>query len=135
MKTITKDLRSVIFQQYHSQYVNSSIGLCKLRDSDRVDEIEWIELKKLSNITDEDAIEAIQMNVTEKYEELKIESKNDDAVCYSFHTNRGGRLHGFLTYDDLRFNVYQYLQSKGYALPYMDYSVQDLVELGIYKLK
>jgi hypothetical protein len=94
-----------------------------------------IYLKSLLNITDEDAIEAIQMNVTEKYEELKIESKNDDAVCYSFHTNRGGRLHGFLTYDDLRFNVYQYLQSKGYALTYMDYSVQDLVELEIYKLK
>jgi len=32
-------------------------------------------------------------------------------------------------------NCFNFLQSKGYALPYMDYSVEDLVELGIYKLK
>ena len=32
-------------------------------------------------------------------------------------------------------NCTQYLQSKGYALPYLDYSVEDLVELGVYKLK
>jgi hypothetical protein len=30
--------------------------------------------------------------------------------------------------------VYQYLQSKGYALPFLYYSVQDLVDNGIYKL-
>ncbi|MBY0386231.1 hypothetical protein K2X05_13825 [bacterium] len=35
----------------------------------------------------------------------------------------------------LLLNSFQYLQSKGYALPYMDYSVDDLVELGVYKLK
>lgn len=33
------------------------------------------------------------------------------------------------------FTVYQILISKGYALPYMGYSVEDLVKEGIYKLK
>lgn len=32
-------------------------------------------------------------------------------------------------------SIYQYLQSKGYALPYINYSVDDLVELGVIKLK
>jgi hypothetical protein len=30
--------------------------------------------------------------------------------------------------------AYQYLQSKGYALPYSDFSVNDLVNLGVYQL-
>lgn len=114
MKTITKDLRSVIFQQYHSQYVNSSIGLCRLRDSDRVDEIEWIELKKLSNITDEDKqILVDRFGISKRY----FEECLDALPNYQF------------------FEACQILQSLGFALPYKDYSVEDLVKLGIYKLK
>lgn len=30
--------------------------------------------------------------------------------------------------------IHQYLQSKGYAMPYLDYSVEDLVRFGVYQL-
>lgn len=33
---------------------------------------------------------------------------------------------------EMSFHIYQYLQSKNYALPYLHYSVADLIELGIY---
>ncbi len=35
---------------------------------------------------------------------------------------------------EVSLECYQYLQSKGSALPYMQYSVEDLVKAGIYKL-
>jgi hypothetical protein len=34
----------------------------------------------------------------------------------------------------LSIQSFQYLQSQGYALPYMEYSVDELVDAGIYKL-
>jgi hypothetical protein len=131
---MTTEIKNKIFSQYIYQYVNSDRGLCKLRDMDFIESLSWIELKSLENIIDEDAINAIQLTVTEKYKGLKIKQKDIGGVCFSFKANYGGRISGFLFYYELNVKSYQYLQSKGYALPYLDYSVEDLVELGVYKL-
>lgn len=59
----------------------------------------------------------------------------DDGSFDKFHPNVGDKGQHFdLRYDEA-IHVYQYLQSKGYALPYLDYSVSDLVENGTIRLK
>lgn len=157
MKTITTKVKEKIFQLNIGNNVifNDKIigilsgykptmlmGLIVLEDIDNNTPIykDWemldtkLLLTPIENISNEDAIEAIQMNMPVKYNELEIISKHNNDIHYSFKPNRGGRISGFLDCNELVFNVYQFLQSKGYALPYMDYSVEELVELGVYKL-
>ncbi len=141
MKTITNEVKLKIFAQYFGAEYNykNEFGTYRgvvefgYNTSKDVSQNAVLRLKPLSKITDEDAIEAIQMTVPEEYNEIKIESKDNDGVCFSFKPTRGERISGFLVYNELMFDVYQLLQSKGYALSYMDYSVYDLVGLGVYK--
>jgi hypothetical protein len=144
MNTITPEIRKQIFAQYFGNiyYYKNEFGNFKEKvefgyhtNKHIENDNAFLYLTPLSNMTDDDAIEAIQMNMPEKYKELKIISKQDNDIHYSFQPNRGGRISGFLDCNELLFNVYQYLLLKGYALPYMDYSVEELVQLGIYKLK
>lgn len=143
MKTITPEIKKRIFAQYFDStyYYKNDFGTYKenvefgYHTNSHIEKGAFLYLTPLSNMTDDDAIEAIQMNMPEKYKELKIISKQDNDIHYSFQPNRGGRISGFLDCNELLFNVYQYLQLKGYALPYMDYPVEELVQLGIYKLK
>lgn len=158
MKTITTKVKEKIFQSNIGNNVifdnkimgilagykpTMLMGLIVIEDIDNNTPIykDWemldtkLVLNPLKNISDEIAIEAIQMTVTEKYQEIKITSKDNNGIYYSFQPNRGGRINGFLDCNELVFNVYQMLQSKGFALPFMDYSVEDLVKLNVYKLK
>lgn len=144
MKTITPEFKKQIFAQYFGStyYYKNEYGNFKEKvefgyHTDKHIEYDkaFLYLTPLSKITDEDAISIIQLTVPEKYNELIIDSKDNDSLYYSFQPNRGGRIFGALNYNDMYFQVYQYLQSKGYAMPCLDYSVEDLVELGVYKLK
>lgn len=143
MKTITPEIKKQIFAQYFGRkyYYKNSFGTHSqdvefgYHTNSHIEQGAFLHLTPLSKMTDEDAIEAIQMTVKEKLQEIKIVSKNSNDICFSFQPNRGARINGFLIYSSLTFNVYQLLQSKGYALPYMDYSVEDLVKLDVYKLK
>lgn len=74
-------------------------------------QIHWLELTPLSKITDEDAIEVanLQFPVQPLFKKL-----DEDVILY---------------------DTYQYLQSKGYALPFHDLSVEKLVKYGWIKLK
>ena len=103
----------------------------------------YLELKPLSHISDEDLIQLIY--IPEGWKIFKI-----------YHTTRDGysavKIRKLYDDNDLKFNVdgykydtktlsvkmantVDYLRSKGYALPYMDLSVEDLVEYGWVKLK
>lgn len=84
-------------------------------------------LTPLSKISDYDAIEVAIINGYNRSYDDKIKLGRD--FITDIILNNGS----FLSNNILV--IYQYLQSKGYALPYMDYSVEDLVELGVYKLK
>lgn len=91
----------------------------------------WLELKHLSSITDEDAIEVCEMS----YRDLSQQDKSERLEI-------GKRIVKGCISDDpsyfsalLFITVYQYLQSKGYALPYMGLSVEKQVEYGWVKLK
>jgi len=82
-------------------------------------------LTPLQNITDEDAIECVGYLI-----KLGIGSPafiNPKQYCIEAY-NSGGTL--FMVY-----SVVDYLRSRGYALPYMSYSVSDLVELGVFQIR
>lgn len=92
-------------------------------------------LKPLSSITDEDAIEVTLLlpwfnktgneRVYKNTYGNKVVSSDDGDFKY-------GKFE--IKIDSLTPRQYQYLQSKGYALPYMNYSVEELVEMGWVKL-
>ena len=90
-------------------------------------------LTPLSKISDEDAKMCVSFLYPNK--QIKDININDGGITLKWKGTYS-YLSGIIYFNHLiNINVYQYLQSKGYALPYMDYSVEDLVELGIYKLK
>jgi hypothetical protein len=87
----------------------------------------WLELKPLSAITDEDAVEV-----------AKIILKGIE-VSSNFNYALHGRL--FISdltnqsYKDSVMHVVDHLRSKGYALPYMGLSVEEQISYGWVKLK
>ena len=84
-----------------------------------------LKLKPLSAITDKDAIEVAMI------------LKPNDEHTHNPDYGKGyikELFNGVMYTVDKSIKVYQFIKSKGYALPYMDYSVEDLVQAGIYKL-
>ncbi|WP_343643930.1 hypothetical protein [Chryseobacterium sp.] len=85
-------------------------------------ELEYLELKPLSSITDEDALNIAKSYymATEKFQTIKSGRQMVDC-----HLNQ-------IT---LELPQVDYLRSKGYALPWMGLSVEKLVEYGWIELK
>jgi hypothetical protein len=84
----------------------------------------FLELKPLSRITNEDVKEIVRIeNFIGIFEEIIIE----DTFLELLIDIKKGRCN--------RFAVIDFLRSKGYALPFMEYSVEDLVSLGWIRLK
>lgn len=97
----------------------------------------------LSQISDEDAIQGIMFTYNKTYEDLGeiLEVKHYNTFS-SITTTRGGE--NFKTHRSIHHwngdrkigsKECDYFRSKGYALPWMDLSVEDLVEYGWVKLK
>ncbi len=110
---------------------------------------QYLELASLSNISDEDCIAVAKIMGYKKckyivrqpenifIEEFKTKSGEEitiDLKSCSIEWNNGVGYDGYEN-SGAELNVYQYLQSKGYALPYMNYSVEDLIEKGWIKIK
>lgn len=90
---------------------------------------EYLELKPLSAITDEDAEEiGFEFNVPSKDVELKFHFDNYDTHWEAKHK-------GMLKEGNLLLEDTDYLRSRGYALPWMGLSVEELIEAGWIKLK
>ena len=91
---------------------------------------QFLELKPLSQIGDEDAIHGLK---------LIISSRNSSAFDYCKSQNYSieqmvNYFNRHLVYD-FKLILTDYLRSKGYALPWMDLSVEDLIKYGWVKLK
>jgi hypothetical protein len=101
----------------------------------------YLKLKPLSKITDEDAIEIIKIidlksnrfiNVNYSYAEKKqlpyIKSVISDKGRFDINDNF------YLIIDnqliEFSLNIFDFLRSKGYAVPFMEYSVDELINLG-----
>jgi hypothetical protein len=136
MKKITNGIKAKIFSQYYNQMYESD-GHEYCLTGERLDNILCGErgrllLKSISFISDGDAIEVAKMFGYKETDTLPlfVLKQKGRSISERFIDKQYASINGF-TYI---IQIYQYLQSKGYALPYLDYSVEDLVELGVYKL-
>ncbi|WP_445720434.1 hypothetical protein [Flavobacterium sp.] len=106
-----KVFQNELNKQYN--YVKYSYPLTIEKDFNK--EIkEFLELKPLSKITDEDAIEI-------------------QRITGSNHLPKQPLIYACLKKSDA-IPVIDYLRSKGYALPFMEYSVEDLISFGWVRL-
>ena len=119
----TLENKAKFFAQYWGQHVLyfSSDFLRKIDNLtlDSVENDDYLELKPLSQISDEDAIK-----ISKEFPNFKSDIRNSVKEL-------------FQEFDvlELSMETGDYLRSKGYALPWMDLSVEDLVEYGWVKLK
>ena len=101
----------------------------------------YLELKPLSQISDEDAIELMRLKIESKgvvdIETIEIENKTLDGYTFIVkYKNWDDERVGFVFNGHTNpLSFYDYLRSKGYALPWMDLSVEDLIKYGWVKLK
>lgn len=140
IKTITNEVKAKIFAQYYGVkcFRNEFYDKQDLDSSEIIDRTfafvfthnGYLSLKSLDNIIDEDAIELFNLMFSkqhlDKTNDFKLELGKSWVSAY---------LRNVDTFAPFNYIYgFQFLQSKGYALPYMNYSVEDLVELGVYKL-
>lgn len=115
------------FAQYYGQNIlkiNSGMGIRRCipywweKTSDS-----YLELKPFSKITDEEAMEIIRIEkFVGEFEEIIV----DDSFLELLVNIKKGICN--------RFSVVDFLRSKGYAVPFMEHSVEDLVSFGWVKL-
>ena len=119
----TLENKARFFAQYFGQHVLyfSSDFLRKIDNLtlDSIENDDFLELKPLSQISDEDAVE-----ISKFYPSFGSDIRN--AVKELFQE---------WNVLELSIETGDYLRSKGYALSYIDLSVKDLVEYGWVKLK
>lgn len=147
MKTITEDIIIQIRANYlgsdfvmilnSGEYKTSKLTVGMLTLFNKED---FLLLNSLENITDEDAIECLR--IREKLDgdldfiNAKVTSRGKNSVGFTVSYEKYADTQKWIVFSDRMTTAgYQYLQSKGYALPYIQYSVKDLIELGVYKLK
>lgn len=101
---------------------------------------DYLILNSLLNIKDEDAITVANLFGLVN---AKISERNKDYILmiddtYEVQISYNGYIcvrKNKSLYNQMVLCAYQYLQSKGYALPFGIYSISDLVKLNVYKLK
>ena len=143
----TLENKARFFAQYWGQHVLyfSSDFLRKIDNLtlDSIENDDFLELKPLSQISDEDVIQGITYlyNITREALGEILEIKHYDTfssittigIGCNFKTSRS--IHHWRGTKKIGSVEADYFRSKGYALPYMDLSVEDLVEYGWVKLK
>lgn len=91
-----------------------------------VDEYDSLELKHLSSITDEDAIEVKKIASSEKDVEILFNTISREKALFECK---------YTTQYNKHYEVVDYLRSRGYALPYRGASIETMVEWRWIKLK
>lgn len=169
--------------KFFAQYYGQPIGTKYYSDNDQFHKYvigkdgfnwSWINLKPLSQISNEDAIEVAKLAHQSEHNNWIIKRRDSDLKYGSIHIERKGKLndvyhvgisykyaeifanHHFLkTKDDdaksfktnigkIQVNalkptpyiiIVDYLRSKGYALPYLGITVEEMINWGWIKLK
>ena len=109
---------------YYRSKINNHKNHCLIGD---FGSIVWVELKSLSDITDEDAIKVGEILKMNYKKDFLIKEVKDWIDC------RFGFGHIKHRFECLQ--VFDYLRLKGYAVPYMGLSVEKLIEYGWVTLK
>lgn len=130
----TKENKARFFNQYHSQIIqcyndgDQKFGPFPIGNENVITKLDYLELTSLSNISDEDAIEVAKIcgwpESHERFEERVYQFKIDFA-----YDSQNGFKRSHKAY------VFDYLRSKGYALPWMNLSVEELLEYGWIRIK
>lgn len=120
----TLENKAKFFAQYWGQHVLyfSSDFLRKIDNLtlDSVENDDYLELKPLSQISDEDASKVCDL-IFITNNNLNIQQIKQIVIL--IESNNWNN-----------YKIFDYLRSKGYALPYMDLSVEELIEYGWIKL-
>jgi len=90
----------------------------------------YLELKPMSDISDEDLTCIGFVFPTGKRDGVEFDFCFTSYICHWTAKKDGQVKEGFLKLSD-----FDYLRFSGYAIPYLDLSVQDLIDMGWIKLK
>lgn len=130
---MTVEAKARFFSQYWGQPIQTySISKFSIRKDTVVQgwTLGYLTLKPLSSITDEDLHELqVIEDVFEPGENCFLHVEDDYISCYFKNEWLGGSFKR-----PLLLVSYQYLQSKGYALPYLYWSVEQMQSAGWIKL-
>ena len=135
----TLENKAKFFAQYWGQHLIIMGSFLRIIDHLTLGNIEnddILQLKPLSKISDEDALWTIN-NHYFKFENPILEISKLKALTKEIHISyifNDATRHLILKPENLYPHNYDYLRSKGYALPYMDLSVEELIEYGWIKL-
>ncbi len=118
------------FAQYWGQlilalHVNDK-GYCINSRNIRNIESNFLELTDITEITDEEATEVANI--------LGIRGDNLKQIVIQLFNGGDTFLRGNVNWFDF-LSAYQFLQSRGYALPFMNYPITQLIEMGWIKIK
>lgn len=120
-------------------------------DNHIVSEVEWytisdksylvphLRLKSIADITDEEAIEFIRLG-SDVFKKCEITKRHPLGLSFSFEyeTSKQRRIKSYhinyIQVESLNTKQIDYLRSKGYALPFMEHSIDDLIDLGYVRL-
>ena len=127
LKTETQLPQAFVKCRFFAQYWEQSIAEYAGRtgvtiNMNTINHLQSVFLKPLSKITDDDAlglVPFISKNFSSRY--------NDDYIKEQIKKE-------VLDAEKLPAKFYDILRSKGYALPFMEYSVEDLVSFGWVRL-
>lgn len=145
----TLENKAKFFAQYWGQLVYKNyqepLGLQNCQNDKRLRigntlKNSWLELKTLSSISDEDAIEVLNILMgTENnmYNDWHPNIQNNwlKTIKIDLLDGFGSRQTGMLPYFKDTWRTGDYLRSKGYALPWNGITVEELIEFGWIKLK
>ena len=140
----TLENKAKFFAQYYGQNLIHSSFTNEINEVNgflgNLNKNYWLELKPLSQITNEDACELYRTydnGFTNEY--LKYKGVHEDEFLWFTSTYENGETYNYyidlINLRKLTLNAVDYLRSKGYALPYNGLSVEKLVEYGWVKLK
>ena len=136
----TLENKAKFFAQYWGQHLIIMGSFLRIIDPLTLGNIEnddILQLKPLSKISDEDALWTIN-NHYFKFENPILELSKLKALTKEIHISyifNDATRHLILKPENLYPHNYDYLRSKGYALPWMDLSVEDLIDYGWIKLE
>jgi hypothetical protein len=143
---MTPEAKENLFHQYYGVQVHKLFMVTKLKfqPSYLIHNNDFLSLKSLSSITDEDAIEVAKLmglsegdfEVSHRSTDIHIESYSQEFTLFfedcsiyfnDFDTDSANTGIDYLS-------AYDFLRSKGYALPFMGWSVEQMIEAGWIKI-
>lgn len=95
----------------------------------------WLELNSMSNINNDDAFECLKiLNNNKKLDYLDLDLDEVKENIADFLDSKTNVLIGTIYIDSI-LKLFDYLRTKGYALPFIGISVEEQIEYGWIKLK